>query len=116
MEVINELKELDSLHNEWKTVGTKISNEELASEISGESDKDLFYFDKMKNHISFVISKIKEHKEHSILNKTCCEKKIDVKLYDGNLIFKGFIDKLWYNEESNIIGNALLQYMEYCAF
>ena len=42
MEVINELKELDSLHNEWKTVGTKISNEELASEISGESDKDLF--------------------------------------------------------------------------
>ena len=45
MEVINELKELDSLHNEWKTVGTKISNEELASEISGESDRDLFYFE-----------------------------------------------------------------------
>ena len=45
MEVINELKELDSLHNEWKTVGTKISNEELSSEISGESDRDLFYFE-----------------------------------------------------------------------
>lgn len=72
------------------------------------TNKDLFYFDKMKNHISFVISKIKEHKEHSILNKTCCEKKIDVKLYDGNLIFKGFIDKLWYNEESKYI--AIIDY------
>ncbi len=72
------------------------------------TNKDLFYFEKMKNHISFVISKIKEHKEHSVLNNTCCEKKIDVKLHNGNLIFKGFVDKLWYNEDLKYI--AIIDY------
>ena len=43
MEVINELKEFDSLHNEWKTLGRQISFEEFPTEMSGD-DNDAYGF------------------------------------------------------------------------
>ena len=43
MEVINELKEFDSLHNEWKNLGRQISFEELPTEMSGD-DNDAYGF------------------------------------------------------------------------
>ena len=52
MEVINELKEFDSLHNEWKTLGRQISSEELSTEMSGD-DNDVYGFEYgylRKNH------------------------------------------------------------------
>ena len=48
MEVINELKEFDSLHNEWKTLGRQISSEELPTEMSGD-DNDVYGYLR-KNH------------------------------------------------------------------
>lgn len=72
------------------------------------SAKDIFYFNKMKEHIKLVIEEIKAHKNHTSLNNTLCEKKMDVSLYDGNLIFKGFIDKLWYSSDKSYV--AIIDY------
>ena len=52
MEVINELKEFDFLHNEWKTLGRQITSEELPTEMSGD-DNDVYGFEYgycRKNH------------------------------------------------------------------
>ena len=70
--------------------------------------KDIFYFNKMKEHIRIVIEQIKAHKKHTTLNNALCEKKMDVSLYDGQLVFKGFIDKLWYSNDKSYV--AIIDY------
>ena len=70
--------------------------------------KDLFYFNKMKEHTKIVIEQIKLHNRHSRLNNALCEKKMDITLDNGNLIFKGFIDKLWYSDDKSYV--AIIDY------
>lgn len=70
--------------------------------------KDLFYFNKMKEHTKIVIEQIKLHNRHSHLNNALCEKKMDITLDNGNLIFKGFIDKLWYSNDKSYV--AIIDY------
>lgn len=72
------------------------------------TDRDLFYFDKMKEHIQIVIEQIKEHKKHTSLCNSLCEKKMDVELHNGDLLFKGFIDKLWYSDDKGYV--AIIDY------
>ena len=83
-------------------------NKALEERLYEFSAKDIFYFNKMKEHIKLVIEEIKAHKNHTSLNNTLCEKKMDVSLYDGNLIFKGFIDKLWYSSDKSYV--AIIDY------
>lgn len=72
------------------------------------TNKDLFYFNKMKEHLKIVIEQIENHKQNSSLNNSLCEKKMDVTLDNGNLIFKGFIDKLWYDDDKKYL--AIIDY------
>lgn len=79
--------------------------------ISAELDvRDSFYIDKMANHLKLVIEEIKAHKENTSLNDVYCEKQMDVGLHEGKLLFKGFIDKLWYKEIDNVLYVAIIDY------
>lgn len=89
----------------------KYLNQEKELAISKDynfTNKDAFYFNKMKEHLNIVIDQIKSHKQNSSLNNSLCEKKMDVILDNGNLIFKGFIDKLWYDNDKKYL--AIIDY------
>ncbi len=89
----------------------EIKNEIISQAIESEyhySEKDEYYLNKMKKNIALVIDVIKEHKNHTRLKQVYCEKKMDVT--DSKLIFKGFIDKIWYEKIDDISYVAIIDY------
>ena len=93
-----------------------IDEQEVRNDIISEATtngyqfslKDEFYLNKMKENTKEVISFINSHKEHTRLHHVMCEKKMDVKT--DKLIFKGFIDKLWYEEIDGVTYVAIIDY------
>lgn len=72
------------------------------------TSKELYFFNKFKNHIKYVIERIKAHKCHTKLGNALSEKKFDIKLYDNKLTFKGYIDKVLYSNDLEYV--AIIDY------
>lgn len=88
-----------------------VSCQNHRKDFKGElGPKEQFYVEKMEKHLKTIIEQIEKHKKHTALKKAHCEKQMDVVLNDGNLIFKGFIDKLWYDDIDNNRYVAIIDY------
>ncbi len=62
------------------------------------SKKEEFFFNKLANNLRRVIEEIKRQEAYSSLKNVLCEVKIEV-LLNHDIIFKGFIDKFYYDEQ-----------------
>lgn len=62
-------------------------------------EKDYFFLNILKEELIFIIDVIKEEKDYSSLQKALYEKKIVIPIDEiNNVIFKGFVDKIQYDE------------------
>lgn len=76
------------------------------------NSKELFYINKLKPNMEYVLNKTKEHLEHSKLKNIDTEKEFIYELND-NITFKGYIDKIMYNKNDDNYVVALFDYKTY---
>ncbi len=70
-----------------------------------------FYLGLLKEELVFIIENLKRQLEYTSLNKALYEQKITVPLDDeGNIIFKGFVDKILYDDEGEEKVAAIIDY------
>ena len=75
------------------------------------TNKEKFYLNKLVKDLPFIINTIKEQLKLSKLNKSLEETEIVInKEGDTQIIFKGYIDKIIYNDDSDITILALIDY------
>ena len=72
------------------------------------SNKEKFFINNLENTCKFTLETIKKQNEYSSLTKTKYEEKIEIN--KDNLTFKGFIDKLMYEEIDN---NTIVSVIDY---
>ena len=75
------------------------------------TNKELFYLDKLKSDLKYVIEVIKKHLFITGFTNMLYEEKIDIKLMDSPYVhFKGFVDKIMYKEKN---GETLVSIIDY---
>ena len=75
------------------------------------TNKELFYLDKLKDDLKYVIEVIKKHLFLTGFTNMLYEEKIDIKLMDSPYVhFKGFVDKIMYKEKN---GETLVSIIDY---
>lgn len=75
------------------------------------SEKELFFLDKLKIDLLFVIDTLKEHRMITGFTKELYEEKINIKLKDNPIVFfKGFVDKIMYKENNNETLVSIIDY------
>lgn len=75
------------------------------------NNKELFFIEKLKKDLLFIIETIKEYRFNTGLNCELYEQKINIPIYDQPKVsFKGFIDKIMYKEKD---GNTYLAIIDY---
>ena len=75
------------------------------------TNKELFYLDKLKDDLKYVIEVIKKHQFITGFTNMLYEEKIDIKLMDSPYVhFKGFVDKIMYKEKN---GETLVSIIDY---
>ena len=68
------------------------------------SKKENFFLTKLKDEILFVIDEINRHNGHSSFNKAFYEEEIILHpTKEDNVVFKGFVDKILYDEVNNLV-------------
>lgn len=73
------------------------------------SKKELFFLEKYKKEIHYLLNQIILEKEYLMLDKAMYEKRIDID-YGNNIHFVGVIDKILYYEDVNNTYIALVDY------
>ncbi len=66
------------------------------------SKKEEFFFNKLTTNLAKVLNEIKKQETYSKLKNVLCEVKIEV-LLNHDFIFKGFIDKFYYDNERIVV-------------
>lgn len=66
------------------------------------SKKERFFLVKLKSELKFIIGEISRQDRFSKLDKKFFEKEIVIPLED-NVVFKGFIDKIMYDDEGHVV-------------
>ncbi len=74
---------------------------ELACSKYEYGAKELFFINKLKDDLLFIINTIKEQDSHNKLKNVLCEDNISIDIKD-NIKFTGFIDKLIYGEKDDL--------------
>ena len=75
------------------------------------SHKEMFFLDKLKSNLEFIIETIKKHQFISGFTNMLYEEKIDIKLENSPYVhFKGFIDKIMYKEKNNETLVSIIDY------
>lgn len=90
-------------------------NKEIDNYVKGSnrklSNKEKFFVNKISKDIEFVLKTIRKQLNYSNLDKILFEEEIKiVKQEDITIIFKGFIDKIMYQERPNEVIVALIDY------
>ena len=66
------------------------------------NSKELFFFEKLKNDLEYIISVLKKHQFITGFTKMLYEHKIEIKLMNNpSVCFKGYVDKIMYKENNN---------------
>ena len=66
------------------------------------SKKEEFFFKKLTNNLARLLDEIKRQEAYSNLKNVLCEVKIEV-LLDYDIVFKGFIDKFYYDDNKVVV-------------
>ena len=75
------------------------------------TNKEKFFLDKLKNDLSFIIKTIKKHQFISGFSKMLYEERIDIKIENNPYVhFKGFVDKIMYQEKNNETLVSIIDY------
>ena len=75
------------------------------------TNKELFFFIKLKKDLEFVIEVIKKHQFISGFNQMLYEEKIDIPIKKSPYVhFKGFVDKIMYREKNNETLVSIIDY------
>ncbi len=75
------------------------------------SNKELFFLNKLKSDLSFIIDVIHKHQFITGFNKMLYEQKIDIPIKKSPYVhFKGFIDKIMYREKSDETLVSIIDY------
>lgn len=75
------------------------------------SYKEKFFIEKLRDDLLFVINTIKKHQFISGFTNMLYEHKIDIKLMDSPYVhFKGFVDKIMYQEKNNETLVSIIDY------
>lgn len=74
------------------------------------NSREKYFLDTLKKELEFIIKTIKEQQNTSTLTKLFLEQRVEVdqSRLDMKITFKGFIDKIMYNEDKNLI--AIIDY------
>lgn len=73
--------------------------------------KEIFFINKLKSDLIFIIETIKEYQRNTGLTKELYEQKIVIPLMNNPQIeFKGFIDKIMYKEKDNHTYLSIIDY------
>ncbi len=94
---LNNNKDIDEEINNYLNKKNRVLNK-----------KELFFINKIKEDLLFVINSIKEQNEYISLDKHYYEKYLEVK--NNNYIFNGIIDKILYKEDKD---NTLVSIIDY---
>ncbi len=75
------------------------------------TNKEKFFLDKLKNDLKFIIDTIRKHQFISGFTNMLYEHKIDIKLMNSPYVhFKGFVDKIMYQEKDNETLVSIIDY------
>ena len=75
------------------------------------TNKEIFFLEKLKNDLDFIIKTIKKHQFISGFTKMLYEQKIDITLMNSPYVhFKGFIDKIMYQDGNNETLVSIIDY------
>jgi ATP-dependent helicase/DNAse subunit B len=75
------------------------------------NNKEKFFLDKLKNDLKFIIDTIRKHQFISGFTNMLYEHKIDIKLMNSPYVhFKGFVDKIMYQEKDNETLVSIIDY------
>ena len=75
------------------------------------NNKEKFFLNKLKKDLSFIIETIKKHQFISGFTNMLYEEKIDIKLENSPYVhFKGFVDKIMYQEKNNETLVSIIDY------
>lgn len=75
------------------------------------SDKELFFLEKIRDDMSFVIEVIKKQQNYTTFDQKIYEKRVYVnKMRNIKVVFTGIIDKILYKEEDDITYLVIIDY------
>lgn len=72
--------------------------------------KDRFYFSVMQNLVKDLVDFNQAHEETSLLKDALREQKIEIEMFDSDLVFLGFIDKLKYTIINDEVYAIIIDY------
>lgn len=86
-------------------------NREVKNTIYNFSNSEKYFLNKLKNELILVIETIQNQLKYTRLNKTMYEKEIIIQINESlNVSFKGFIDKILYDD---IKGETIVAIIDY---